>query len=89
MAEAVSPELLPQITTKLNLFFIHMKHQQNIANVMNDFFNHLPDPLLSSSPAIFADFSIEGEPLKLVAQKIKGQSGLTWKVSPIIPSGLR
>ncbi|MFD2163279.1 hypothetical protein ACFSJU_12810 [Paradesertivirga mongoliensis] len=66
-----------------------MKPQQNIANVMTDFFNHLPDPLLSSSPAIFADVSVEGEPLKLMAQKIKGQSGLTWKVSPIVPSGMR
>jgi hypothetical protein len=59
-----------------------MQHCDSITAAVNAFTKQLPDPKRSISPAITALFVVKGEPVELIAQKIKGLTGLTWKVYP-------
>lgn len=59
-----------------------MQHRDNITTVMKAFMKQLPDPKLSNTPTISAQFIVQGEKVELVAQRIKGNSGFTWKIYP-------
>lgn len=47
---------------------------------MEAFMKQLPDPRLSNAPAISGRFIVQGEQVELIAQRIKGDSGFTWKI---------
>ncbi|HEY0055469.1 MAG TPA: hypothetical protein VGB63_08945 [Pedobacter sp.] len=51
-----------------------------MSTVMEAFMKQLPDPRLSNAPAISGRFIVQGEQVELIAQRIKGDSGFTWKI---------
>jgi hypothetical protein len=57
-----------------------MQHQDNITTAMNIFLKQLPDPKLSTVPAISAHFTVKGQDVEFIAERVKRLSGLTWKV---------
>ncbi|MEJ6980133.1 hypothetical protein WG906_06710 [Pedobacter sp. P351] len=58
-----------------------MQNQKNVNAAMNDFLKQLPDPKFNNVPAVIAEYTIKGEKINFMAQKAKGLTGLTWKVS--------
>ena len=61
-----------------------MQNQKNVTAAMNAFLKQLPDPKFNNVPAVIAEFTIKGEKINFMAQKSKGLTGLTWKVSQTI-----
>lgn len=59
-----------------------MIHQENLSEAMRAFLNELPDPNSSAISTIESEVDIKGEHVKFVAQKVKGGTGITWRVYP-------
>lgn len=60
-----------------------MAHPNNLTAAIDDFAKQLPDPRFSPDSTIFAEIKVKGRTMKVVAQKMKGLVGLTWKVDQV------
>lgn len=59
-----------------------MIHQDYLSEAMKTFLKELPDPQICASSTIQSEVDVKGEHIKFVAQKVKGKTGITWKVYP-------
>ncbi|MGV3508043.1 MAG: hypothetical protein ACO1N7_02045 [Sphingobacteriaceae bacterium] len=60
-----------------------MQHPNNLTAAIDDFAKQLPDPKFSLDSTIIAEIKVKGRTTKVVAQKVKGLVGLTWKIDQV------
>jgi hypothetical protein len=60
-----------------------MRHQDNLSEAMEVFLRQLPDPNVARTPMIVSEIDVQGRKVKLSAQKSKGLTGMTWRISSL------
>lgn len=66
-----------------------MEPKDELTEAMNTFLKQLPDPHLNNSSTIIGEFTVQEQKISLMAQKVKGQQGMAWKIEPIKWKGHR